>query len=246
MRVAFRINWLKPRWYECRLFIKFDKPEPTDVRRIFIFLLFLSFYFFSLAKGGIQIKAEPYFNWITIWLSFFFGVLFTIFFRLLNKISRKTDQRSNPGLPMNGWIIFLGINLAVRIGIQAYFFWTANYFLYSAWISKAHAGGVKLQTVFILEMFLSLFALAGTGALLYWLIGKRDIFPAMFVYYVGFYLLATFLLIVIYQNMTLPGNMISIRHNMSINIARIVYAAAWVIFVLKSQRVKQTFVYPPG
>lgn len=99
---------------------------------------------------------------------------------------------------------------------------------------------------FIFEMFLSLFALAGTGALIYWFVGKRDIFPAMFVYYVGFYLIATFLLIMIYHNMTLPGNMISIRHNTLINIARIVYAAAWVIYVLKSQRVKQTFVYPAG
>ncbi len=216
------------------------------MRRIFVLLLFLLFYFFSPANDGVQMKAEPYFNWITIWLSFFFGVLFTILFRLLNRNSKKADQRSNPGLPMNGWIIFLGINLIIRIGIQAYFFWTANYFLHSAWLSKEHAGGVTLQTVFIFEMFLSLFALAGTGALIYWFVGKRDIFPAMFVYYVGFYLIATFLLIMIYHNMTLPGNMISIRHNTLINIARIVYAAAWVIYVLKSQRVKQTFVYPAG
>jgi peptidoglycan/LPS O-acetylase OafA/YrhL len=75
-------------WYKCRLFIKFDKPEPIDVRRILISLLALLFCFFSVADNGVHAKPEPYFNWINIWLSFFFGVLFTILFRLLNKNSR--------------------------------------------------------------------------------------------------------------------------------------------------------------
>jgi hypothetical protein len=95
-------------------------------------------------------------------------------------------------------------------------------------------------------MFLSLFALSGTGALIYWFFGKRDIFPAMFIYYVVFYLVATFVMMIIYDHIALPAYMISIRQNSLIQICRIVYAAAWVIFVLKSDRVKRTFVYPPG
>lgn len=224
----------------------FDEPEPTDVRRIFILFSFLAFYLISLANNGTQIKSESRFNWITIWLSFFFGVLFTMLFRFLNSNSKTVDQRSNPALPVSGWIMFLGINLIVRIFIQSYFFWNANYFLQSTWVQLEHAGGVRLQTLFIFEMFLSLFALTGTGALIYWFYGRRDIFPVMFIYYVGFYLITTSILMIIYPHMALPAYLITIRHDSLIQILRIAYAAVWVIFVLRSEQVKQTFVYPPG
>jgi hypothetical protein len=149
------------------------------VRRIPILFLFLLFYFTSLAKSGERVKPDLNFNWITIWLSFFFGVLFTMLFRFLNKKSKTIDQRSNAGLPLNGWISFLGINLIIRMLIQCYFFWRADYFMQSGWLGLKQDGGVQFQMLFIFEMFLSLFALAGTGALIYWFFGRRDIFPSM-------------------------------------------------------------------
>src|SRR5665811_317799 len=112
----------------------FDEPEQPNVRRIFVLFLFLPFYFNSYANSGDQAEPGAYFNWITIWLSFFFGLLFTILFRFLNKYSKTIDQRSDAGLPLSGWIMFLGVNLIVRIVIQAYFFWNANYFSKSTWI----------------------------------------------------------------------------------------------------------------
>ena len=216
------------------------------MRRILSPFLLLPFYINSFANSGTPAQPASYFNWITIWLSFFFGLLFTILFRYLNKYSKTIDQRSDAGLPLSGWIMFLGINLVVRFIIQAYFFWDANYFLKSTWIHLGQTGGVKFHMLFIFEMFLSLFALAGTGALIYWFFGRRDIFPTMFMYYVGLYLLSTFALLILYHNMKLPVDMISIRHDMFIRIFRIVYGTAWVIFVLKSEQVKQTFVYPPN
>jgi hypothetical protein len=225
----------------------FDKPEPSEVRRIFIFLLFLFFYVFSFANRGDQnIQAPDNINWITVWLSFFFGLIFTILFRFLNNISKAVDQRSDAGQPMSGWIIFLGINLIIRIAIHAYFFWQSDYFLRSTWLHLGQAGGVEFQSLFIFEFFLSLFALAATGALLFWFFGKRDIFPAMFVYYIVFYLVTAFARIIIYQNIGLPQEMISIRYNIYLQSFRIIYAAAWVIFVLKSPLVRRTFVYPPN
>jgi hypothetical protein len=222
----------------------FGKPEPTHVRRIFVLLLSLTFLN-SLANGETQASGS-YFNWVTIWLSFFFGLLFTILFRFLNRHSKTIDQRSNPGMPLSGWVMFLGINLLARFAIQIYFFWHANYFLESTWIHLGQLGGRKYHVLFVIELFLSLFAVAGTGSLIYWFFGRRDIFPTLFIYYAGIYIVVTSSLLFIYHFMNLPPEMISIRRDMYMQILRITYTSAWMIFVWKSEQVKQTFVYPYG
>lgn len=222
----------------------FGKSEQTHVRRIFVLLLSLTFVN-SFANGDTP-TSGPYFNWVTIWLSFFFGLLFTILFRFLNKHSKTIDQRSNPGMPLSGWVMFFGINLLARFVIQIYFFWHANYFLASTWIHLGQLGGTKYHVLFVIELFLSLFAVAGTGALIYWFFGRRDIFPMLFIYYAGIYIVVTSALLFMYHFMDLPPEMISIRRDMYIQILRITYTSAWMVFVWKSQQVKQTFVYPYG
>ena len=217
------------------------------MRRIIALILFLLFYYISLAKGGgAPGRPESGFNWITIWLGFFFGVLFTMLFRFLNRHSKAVDQRRDAAQPLSGWILFLGFNLIVRIVIQIILFWKADYFLKSTWNHLAETGGVRFHSLFIFEMFLNLFALGGTGALIYWFFGRRDIFPSMFIYYVVFYLASYTVLMIAYQNMNLPGDMISLRHDIRLQLFRIVYASAWVLYVWKSEQVRTTFVYPPN
>jgi hypothetical protein len=216
-----------------------------DVHRIYVLLVFLFFCLHSFAGNRVP-ESINNINWITVWLAFLFGVLFTMLFRFLNRRTKIVDQRSNAGQPMNNWIVLLGVCLAARIIVQIYFFWEADYFLKSTWTNLELAGGVKFHSLFIFEMFLSLFALSGTGVLLYWFLGKRDIFPAMFVYYACFYLIANFIMLIIFHNTPVPSEMVTIRPDSLIQIIRICVAAAWVVFVLKSERVKQTFVYPPA
>jgi Protein of unknown function (DUF2569) len=216
------------------------------VRRFFILLSVLLFYFTSPANGNLQSASHSKINWITIWLSFFFGVLFTILFRFLNKKSKAVDQRSDAAMPLSGWVLFLGFNLIVRFGIQSYFFWESDYFMQSTWLSLGQAGGTKFQSLFIFELFLSLFSLTGTGALLYWFFGRRDVFPFLFICYVGFYVVATLVLLFIYRSISIPANMLTIRHDSLIQIFRILYAVAWFGYLLKSDQVRQTFVYPPN
>jgi hypothetical protein len=105
-------------------------------------------------------------------------------------------------------------------------------------------GGTKYQVLFIIELFLSLFAIAGTGALIYWFFGRRDIFPTLFIYYAGIYIVVTSVLLFLYHFMNLPPEMINIRRDMYTQILRIAYTSAWIIFVWKSEQVRQTFVYP--
>ena len=214
------------------------------MRLILLILFFFVFSFISFAKTGSGEPAQAYFNWITVWLSFFFGLLFNIIFRSLNRLSRTSDQRSNAGLPLSGIIRFLGLNLIARIVIQSYFFWKSDYFLNSSWLHLYATGGPNLQALFIFELFMSLFALTGTGALLYWYVKRRDIFPTMFIYYVGFYIIATFALFIIYRTINLPADMTGIRRNGYFQLGRILYGGAWILYVYKSKQVKQTFVYP--
>jgi hypothetical protein len=216
--------------------------EPRHVRRIFVPLLSLTFLT-AFANGETQTPGI-YINWISIWLSFFFGLLFTILFRFLNKYSKTIDQRSNPGMPLRGWIVFLGINLLAWFVIGIYFLWHANYFNEVTWMNLGQLGGTKFQLLFIFQLFLSLFAVAGTGALIYWFFGRRDIFPSLFIYYAWIYLVTTSFLFVIYHFMDLPSEMINIHRDLYLQIFRIVYTAALMIFVWKSEQVKQTFVYP--
>jgi hypothetical protein len=223
----------------------FGKPQTIIVRRILILFLSLPICLLSWAYGDIQPTRDTNINWQAVWQSFFFGVLFTMLFRFLNKKSKTVDQRSNAGLPLTGWVLFLGFNLVARIIIQTYFFCTAGYFSVSIWNQMLQAGGTKFQFIFIAELFLSLFSLSGTAALLYWFLGRRDIFPAMFIYYVGFYVIATFILLIIYYDVSMPAGMRSIRHNSILQIFRILYAIAWFTYLLNSKQVKQTFVYPP-
>jgi hypothetical protein len=207
---------------------------------LLFFSMHLSFLVFS--QGGVQPQSK--FNWINIWLCFFFGLLFTMLFRFLNRKKRTVDQRRDAGQPLSGWLLFLGVNLIARIILQAYFFLNENYFQKSAWIQVAGADTVRFHTLMIFEMFLSLFALSGTGALLYWFYGKRDIFPAMFIYYAVFYLLATIIQLLIYHYMVLPAEMMTIRRHSLIHLFRFVYGAVWVLYIWKSKQVKQTFIYP--
>jgi hypothetical protein len=216
---------------------------PNDLMRRIPVLLFCLISLNSFANGETQAPAA-YLNWFSIWLCFFFGLLFTILFRFLNKHSKTIDERTNPAMPLSGWVLFLGINLMARFVIQIYFFWNANYFLQAAWKHLAELGGLKYELLFIFQLFLSLFAVAGTGALIYWFFGRRDIFPTLFIYYAWIYIFATCVLLVIYHYMKLPAEMVSIRQDPYVQLIRIAYTASLMIFVWKSEQVKQTFVYP--
>ncbi|HEY4965736.1 MAG TPA: DUF3857 domain-containing protein [Puia sp.] len=184
-------------------------------------------------------------NWMTVWLSFFLGVLFTMIFRFMNQKTKLQDERLDAAIPLGGWIIFLGVTLMIRMVAQGYYFWNEHYYLASTWNMLEKLGGAKLQAIFVFELIISLFSLAGTGALLFWFFGKRDIFPSMFIYCTLILLIAQFILVLAYYNVPLPGSMISLRQQMLTQFIRMsFYAAIWISFIKRSENVKYTFVYP--
>jgi hypothetical protein len=215
------------------------------MRRMIILILFLQMGILSLANN--EVPAYPAANiiWIHVWLSFLFGVLLTVWFRYLNQRSMPAEQRTDAGLPLRGWIILPGFILVLQLVIQIYAFWNADFYLKSAGFLWEAAGGVIWHVLIILEMLMTLFAIAGTGAMIYWYFGRRDIFPFMFVYYVGYLLSVQFILLVLYNTIDLPAVLVSVRHVKERRFfAMVVYAIIWLSFLTNSENVKQTFVYP--
>lgn len=217
------------------------------MRRTCIFLLFFTFYNLCSANGIIRSDSDDNINWITVWLSFLFGVLFTVLFRFLNGKSKTIDQRSDAGLPLGGWIILLGLTLVARFLFQGYALFNGNFFFKSTWVRLEHTGHIKLYFLSIFELFLALFSLASTSFLLYWFLGRRDIFPIMFVYYITFFLITHFILWIVYTSTALPAEWTSNPNEILIQFfGMVVYAVICGVYVRTSKRVKQTFVYPPN
>ena len=184
-------------------------------------------------------------NWQTIWLSFFMGVVLTILFNHLNRKSKPSEPRMNAGLPLGGWAMFLGISLILRLIIQGYYFVSQGYYEQSSWNNLRTNGGAGLQGIFIAELIVSLFCLAATLAMIYWFFKKRDIFPGMMVYYVSSFVIAQFFLLVLYYTVHQSFDLTSVKATTATQLFRtIIYAAVWSAYVVRSERVRQTFVYP--
>jgi hypothetical protein len=184
-------------------------------------------------------------NWQTIWLSFFLGVLLTILFNHLNRKSKPSEQGMNTALPIGGWAMFLGISLILRLIIQGYYFMSQGYYEISSWNNLGINGGAGLQGIFIAELIVSLFSLAATLAIIYWFFKKRDIFPGMMIYYVTSLVIAQLVLLVIYYNVHQRFDLTSVKAATATQLFRtIIYAAVWSAYVIRSERVRHTFVYP--
>ncbi len=131
--------------------------------------------------------------------------------------------------------------------LQAYALFNEHYFLKSTWVRLEHTGRIKLYLLSILESFLALFSLTSTGFLIYLFLGRRDIFPIMFIYYLTFFLLAHFILWITYNNTALPAEWTLDPHKILIQFfGMVLYAVIFGSYVKMSERVKHTFVYPPG
>jgi hypothetical protein len=74
---------------------------------------------------------------------------------------------------------------------------------------------------------------------------RRDIFPIMFVYCTLILLIYQLILLDIYYNVHLKMDNTELKKIVMTQFVRMtIYSAIWVSFLLTSERVKQTFIYP--
>jgi hypothetical protein len=180
--------------------------------------------------------------WPAIWLSLLFGLLFTGLFRYLNVRNADTLYAPGSGYPLGGWVVVLGVTIGLGLIVQLIIFALTGYYSGDNWQIVAAAGGNSLLYFYLGGMTLSLWGLAGTGALMYWFLLRRDIFPRMFVWYLGV-LLGGHALLWLFSSFYGHGFPSVAKWTLFVGLVRIcIYSAVWIPYVLISEQVKSTFL----
>lgn len=183
--------------------------------------------------------------WPAIWLTFFFSLLFSRLFQHLNSRSEETLYAPGSGYPLGGWLILLGISIASILVFELIRLIQSDYYSYSSWAIYGNAGGLPLQYLYLTQLAIQLTLICGAGALLFWFIRKRDIFPRMFLWYSGILLTGRTLLLVLFYAMPIPASLTYYRSILTLALLRSgLCVVIWVAFILRSGQVKSTFLEP--
>lgn len=208
-------------------------------------------FYFELYKNGAGGNspdggtADKHLNWWSVGIAVLFVLLFVGLFKYLNSRSEETLYRAGTGYPLGGWVVVFGITLVLRFIVQfVALFVTNNYFDYASWHLLGELG-TGLQFLLLFELVASLFSLCSLAALLYWYLKRRDIFPKMFIWYAGTFVSIEFTLITAYHTVHLPEAFANSPASMTTQLIRsIFYTGIWVTYLLRSERVKATFLEP--
>jgi hypothetical protein len=184
-------------------------------------------------------------NWNTVMISLVNILAMIFLFRNINRRSAYVQNPPEPGLQLGGWVIVLGITIGLGVILQFVNFVKDSYYKETIWKTLGEAGGQPLQYVLIIEMIVNLTWLCGAIALLVWFLKRRDIFPVTFIWYVGILFAGEIILIIAYSAVKYPANYGNLQTSALTRLFKTcVYAAIWVTYVIRSQRVKNTFLQP--
>jgi hypothetical protein len=183
--------------------------------------------------------------WPAIWLSFFYTLLASRLFIYLNTRSMDTLYAPGSGYPIGGWILVLGLFIGAGLLLDAYQFFSANYYSRANWFAWSNAGGTGMQFLYLGQLVIQLNFIAGACAVLFWFLRRRDIFPRMFVWYVVIVLSGRLGLVALFYTIPTPPALSAYRADLPWAAVRTsVYAVIWVTYVLLSRQVKSTFLEP--
>lgn len=184
-------------------------------------------------------------NWIAVFLSLITLIATILLLIRLNKKETQSIQDPLGGYGISGWLIILGIVLFIRPLVYGYSFYEGEYLNTTTWLIITSSGKTGLQLLLLIEMMRIVFFFTFSIWVFYWFLKRRDIFPKMFVTLVIAELSYIILFWVVAQvfkkdiedvipNIEKHANRSLIRH--------LVHAAIWVTAVLRSDKVKYTFV----
>ncbi len=155
-------------------------------------------------------------------------------------INRPVAQEDQ--LALGGWVIVLGVGLLLSALIQFGSLFSFNYFSKDLWATLQETGGRRMQVLQLVELTLVVIQLCSIIALLYWYANRRDIFPQLFLWYLGIMIGGT--LLMTFLDGLVPPKELS--HPMLLKIVPrlvqgVLYAAIWGTYVIRSERVRYTF-----
>jgi hypothetical protein len=184
-------------------------------------------------------------NWTIIWFTFIFMALYISLLTKLNKRKEEVGYTPETGWAIGGWTTVLGVTIGISFLWQFYALISNNYFSHNVWARLGELGGKTIQNIFIIEFGFLLFRIGGIIALLYWFLGRRDIFPKMFTWYVFSVVAGQLLILILYNAVPLPSVLSNVTKEAGKAFIQVcVYAFVWATYINKSERVKFTFLRP--
>jgi transglutaminase-like putative cysteine protease len=169
------------------------------------------------------------------------GGAFTAFIFFNRRTIEVPYDRDN-GHQLGGWVTVLGLTLIVKGGYQLFNLYQGNYFSAGAYANWQTYGQGFVFTV-MFELFLNLFWLLSTAALLYWFFQRRDIFPSMFNGYVTMLIATQAILFLLYKQYANHATMENVAKEGLMQVGRFfIYGGIWCSFLARSHRAKWTFL----
>jgi transglutaminase-like putative cysteine protease len=182
---------------------------------------------------------------VNAWMIFLVIIVAVVSGALFSKLYRTEThndyyENGHTGQALGGWLILIGIGLAVSPFTILYTIFDNNYFAMSTWGVK-----VKGWSVGTYNAAITFEAVGNTILLCYTIfcgvlfIKRRDILPKHIIIYYTFNIV--FLLV---DNIILSTAEISTGGGYTSFFRRLVFSVIWTAYFMKSERVKQTFVVP--
>ncbi|WP_295126429.1 DUF3857 domain-containing protein [uncultured Chitinophaga sp.] len=184
-------------------------------------------------------------NWLMVALGIMFTMMFTVMAVLYSRRSvLPLRDRINP-LPINGWLIIMGIGLCFRPFYMLLALAGMDTFYYSTWqdMMKISSGNevtiLQLGLVMLVccQVLLAVFSVM----LCFLFFHRRDIFPRTMI---AFYIIQ---LVIFAAIRLLPSSLFlhqTLVHEGITEVVVLVMAAAWIPYLAAAKRVKETFVIP--
>jgi hypothetical protein len=183
--------------------------------------------------------------WPAIWLTFFFSLLFSRLFRYLNIRGEETLYAPGSGYPLGGWIMLLGISLAIILVREFATLFGSGFYSNTSWTNRGTTGGNALQYLFLSDLAIHLTFIAGSGSLLFWFFSKRDIFPRMFCWFAAVLITGRVLLLGLSWLSPASATLNGMRSEMVFELLfTTMYSAIWITYILRSGQVRSTFLEP--
>lgn len=184
-------------------------------------------------------------NWLMVLLALLFTAAAIWGARHLNKKTIYTPYDPNTGWPLGGWVIVLGLTIGLGCIVQLVYFFKSDYFSAAVWNALEEKGGQYDQFLFVAEMGVSLCWIAYAAALCYWFLNRRDIFPRMFIGYIGTMIIGHLVLLTLYNTAPQGSAYTGIEAATLAQVFRpAIYGTIWITYLHRSERVKATFLKP--
>jgi hypothetical protein len=186
--------------------------------------------------------SETTINWRMIYLFVIITAALLYGLRRVNTYGYYPPYQPGSGWPVSGWLVVLGISLGINCLLRAVQLIRSDVFSRTAWDALRENGGAAAQGALFAGSVLSWIWLFAGVALLYWFLNRRDIFPRIFLWYVGSRVVGEILLLGLYYA-AFPGTDLAANKIYDFT-GTVIYSVVWGLYVLRSERVKNTFLEP--